>query len=103
MLFYNHRRLNDVKIQSKQACGQTPAYLSLSRPGRSSHQYLLLSILKLVQFAIDALAMQEFFVTALFHDAAFVQNNDAVNVADRRETVGNDDRGTIRHQFIQGI
>jgi len=42
-----------------------------------------LSVLKLVQFAINTLAMQKFFVTALFHNAAFVQNNDAVNVADR--------------------
>ena len=43
----------------------------------------LLSVLKLVQFAINTLAMQEFFVTALFHNATFVQNNDAVNIADR--------------------
>ena len=42
-----------------------------------------LSVLKLVQFAINALAIEEFFVTALFHNAAFMQNNDAVNVSDR--------------------
>ena len=43
----------------------------------------LLRILVLVQSPVHALAIQQLFVAALLYDAPFVQDNNAVNVADR--------------------
>ena len=45
---------------------------------------------------VGALLGDEHIVTALLHDAAVLQHDDAVGVADGREAVGDDDRGAAR-------
>jgi len=42
-------------------------------------------------------------VAALLHDAAFVQDDDAVHVADGGEAVGDDDRRAPAHQLAQRV
>ena len=42
-------------------------------------------------------------MTSLFPDATPVQNDDVVRIADRRETVSDDDTGAVAHQFADGI
>ena len=63
----------------------------------------LLRVLELIQSAINSLLMQQLLVGTFFHDPTLVHHNDAVDVADRQKSTGDNDGGTVQHQLIQSV
>ena len=80
--------------------GETPAFPGAGPPPT---QRLLLRVLQLVQPPVDAPEVEELVVGAVLADGAVVENVDAVDVLDRRQAVGDDDRGLALHQVVQGV
>src|SRR5262245_22115443 len=77
-----------------------------SKSGRSV--YLLSAIplvpeLRLVQPTVDAAAADQILVGALLANAALGHHHDPVGVLDRRQPVGDDQRGAPRSQLSQRL
>src|SRR5437762_374261 len=64
---------------------------------------LVRTVLQLVEPVIDAALSEQIAVRAHLNDAALVQHDDPVDVLDRRETVGDDDRGPTGHELLQRV
>ncbi len=64
---------------------------------------LLLFVLELIEAVVDATLGEEFLVRALFAEAAFVEDEDAVGVLNSAEAMGDDQRGAAAEQAVQGI
>src|SRR5260221_12016637 len=60
-------------------------------------------VLQLVQPGIIAIAGQQLLMAALLDNAPLVQDDDAVDVANRGEAVGNDDRRPAPPELVQRI
>ena len=56
-----------------------------------------------VQLGIQACFRHQFFVRAQLDDFAFVQHGDAVGHFHSAEAMGDDDRGAMLHQVVQGF
>ena len=63
------------------------------------------SLLKLavVQFGIETVLCQQFFVRALLHNVPVVEDQDLVCRADGGQTVGNDEGGASFHEIVHGV
>ena len=57
----------------------------------------------MLQPRIDAAALQQFGVAALFHDAAGFHHHHAVGVFDGAQAVRHDQGGATLHQGLQGF
>ena len=55
------------------------------------------------EVVVEPFAVHQFAVGTCFHKAAFVQNEDAIGPLDRRETMGDDERGSAFHQLLQRL
>src|SRR5579862_4903786 len=64
---------------------------------------LLLFVLELVEAVVDAALGEEFLMGALFAEAAFVEDEDAVGVLNGAEAMGDDQGGAAAEQAIEGI
>ena len=62
---------------------------------------LLLFVLELVEAVVDAALGEEFLMRALFAQAAFVEDEDAVGVLDGAEAVRDDERGAAAEQAVE--
>ena len=62
----------------------------------------LLLVLQAVEGGVEAVAGQELVVAAGFGQAAVVEDQDAVGVADGRQAVGDDDGSAALHEFFDG-
>src|SRR5579863_7821098 len=62
---------------------------------------LLLFVLELVEAVVDAALGEQFLVGALFAEAAFVEDEDAVGVLNRAQTVCDDERGAAVKQAVE--
>src|SRR6266852_2045803 len=56
-----------------------------------------------VQLGIDAAERQELVVLALLREAAVLENDDLVRVADRAQPVSDGDDGATLHQAVEGL
>ena len=61
----------------------------------------MLFVLELVKAVVDAALGQEFLVGALFAEAAFVEDEDAVGVLDGAEAMGDDERGAAAEEAVE--
>src|SRR5690348_8654030 len=61
------------------------------------------AVLELVEAVIDAALREEILVRPELHDAPLVQDDDAVDVLNGRETVGDDDRRPPDHQLRERV
>src|SRR5437867_3455596 len=64
---------------------------------------LVSAVLELVEPVVDAPLREEILVRADLHDASLVEHDDPVDVLDRRQTVGDDDRGPAGHELLQRV
>src|SRR5581483_702289 len=64
---------------------------------------LVRPVLQLVETVVDAALREEIVVRPHLHDAALVEHDDAIDVLDRRQTVGDDDRGPADHQLRERV
>src|SRR3989442_3371640 len=60
---------------------------------------LMRAVLELVEPVVHAALREEVAVRAYLDDSTFVEHDDAVDVLDRREAVGDDDRRPPEHQL----
>ena len=51
---------------------------------------------------IEAVLSQQFFMGSFFDDAAMVDDDDVVGIADRTQAMGDDDGRTAFHEAVQG-
>src|SRR5438128_2427532 len=56
-----------------------------------------------VELPIAPLGVEQLVVGSLLDDPAVLEHDDPACVADRREPVGDDDRGSVRHQPAQSL
>ncbi len=64
---------------------------------------LVRAVLELIEAMVDTMLAEELAVRADLGDPALVQDDDAVDVLDRREAVGDDDRRPADHQLPQRV
>src|SRR3989441_717231 len=64
---------------------------------------LMRAVLELVEPVVHAALREEVAVRAYLDDSTFVEHDDAVDVLDRREAVGDDDRRPPEHQLGERI
>src|SRR5438876_2111759 len=88
----------------KTCCGRY-WHAPISRAARTSANALRRdrTVLQLVEAIVDTARVEQLAVRALLDDAALVQHDDAIDVLDRRQAVGDDDRGPAAHQLLQRV
>ena len=59
--------------------------------------------LGIVEFAVEAVFLHQLFVIALFDDLSLIHDQDLIGIADRRKTMGNDERSPTLHQGIESL
>src|SRR2546428_7257900 len=64
---------------------------------------LMRAVLQLVEPVVHTALREEVAVRPYLHDSTFVEHDDAVDVLDRREAVGDDDRGPPEHQLRERV
>src|SRR3989442_6369692 len=64
---------------------------------------LMRAVLQLVEPVVHAALREEVAVSSYLDDSTFVEHGDAVYVLDRREAVGDDDRGPPEHQLRERV
>jgi len=64
---------------------------------------LLVGELEFVEAGVDAVEGEKLVVAALFDDAAFVENDDAVGGLDGGQTVRDDEGGTVFDDLLEGF
>src|ERR1700683_2104393 len=64
---------------------------------------VLFLVLQLVEAVVDAALREKFLVGALFAQAAFVEDEDAVGVLDGAEAVCDDERRAAAEQTVQSL
>ena len=62
-----------------------------------------LKTLHTIQFGINTIQTQEFFMSSPFDDFSFMEDTNQVGIFDGRQAVGDHDRGTVFHQIIQSL
>src|SRR6516225_3523360 len=73
------------------------------RRARGRHVQFLLFVLQLVQSVVDTAQHQKLLMSALFAQAAFMEDQDAVGMLNRAEAMGDDQRRAAGKQLIQGL
>ena len=71
--------------------------------GLAGEVQLLFFVLELVETVVDAALGEKFLVGALFAEAAFMEDKDAVGVLDSAETVRDDESGAAAEEAVEGI
>src|SRR3989442_868312 len=64
---------------------------------------LMRAVLQLVEPVVHTALREEVAVRPYLNDSTFVEHDDAVDVLDRREAVGDDDRGPPEHQLRERV
>src|SRR5690348_10982593 len=78
-------------------------YSAMQTPNRNSDGRCSHSRLHVVQVGVDAVARDQFGVRPLLGDASVGQHDDALRVADGRESVGDDQHRAVVSQRLQRI
>jgi hypothetical protein len=67
------------------------------------YRILFLDEAAFAEFGVEAAAGEEFFVAAALDDAAALEDEDFVGVADGGDPVGDDETGAVFHEAVEGF
>jgi len=89
----------------RRGSAQSLAGIGRGEPGcpRGVDVQLLLFVLELVEAVVTAALGEEFLVRALFAEASFVEDEDAVGVLNGAEAMRDDERGAAAEQAIERV
>ena len=59
--------------------------------------------LGIMKFLVNAVKLQEFFVSAAFNNMTLIKHNDHIGIFDRTQAVGNGENGTVAHYAVERV